>query len=77
MFINFLKKETCTKFCGVLISFNEVMKLQSFEFGVSDFISIFIYKTFHRRFSFHIFVNFIENKPLRSFVTFLTIFLET
>ena len=30
------KKELCTKFCGVLISGPEVMKLQSSEFGVSN-----------------------------------------
>ena len=32
------KKELCTKFCGVLISSHEVMKLKSFEQGVSDVI---------------------------------------
>ena len=37
-FVSYLEKEPCTKLCGVLISFHEVMKLQSFEFNVSDFI---------------------------------------
>ena len=37
-FVNFTRKELCTKFCCVLISFQEVEKLQSFEFGVSDVI---------------------------------------
>ena len=30
-FVNFTRKELCTKFCCVLISFQEVKKLQSFE----------------------------------------------
>lgn len=30
-----IEKEYCTKFCGVLIGFHEVIKLESFEFGVS------------------------------------------
>ena len=34
-----MEKEPCTKFCGVLISSREVMKLQSFESGVSDVIT--------------------------------------
>ena len=38
IFINFMEKEPYTKFCGVLINFNEVMKLQSVDFGVSDII---------------------------------------
>ena len=33
-----MEKVSCTKFCGVLINFQEVMKLQSFEFGWSDTI---------------------------------------
>ena len=33
-----MKRETSTKFCGVLISLHEVMKLQNFEFDVSDAI---------------------------------------
>ena len=31
-------KGPCTKFCGILISSHEVVKLQSFESGVSDVI---------------------------------------
>ena len=31
-----MEKEPCTKFCGILISSHKVMKLQSFESGVSD-----------------------------------------
>ena len=34
-----MEKEPCTKFCGVLFRFHEVIKLQSFEFGLSDVIT--------------------------------------
>ena len=34
-----MEKEPCTKFCGVLISSHEVIKLQSFESTVSDAVS--------------------------------------
>ena len=34
----FMEKGPCTKFYGVLISSHEVMKLKSFESGVSDVI---------------------------------------
>ena len=37
-FNDFMEKEPCSKFCGILISSHEVMKLQSFESGVSDVI---------------------------------------
>ena len=37
-FNDFMEKEPCTKFCGVVISSHEVMKLQSSESGVSDII---------------------------------------
>ena len=33
-----MEKEPCAKFCGVLLSFREVIKLQSFESGESDVI---------------------------------------
>ena len=33
-----MDKEPCTKFCGILIRFHEVIKLQSFGFSVSDVI---------------------------------------
>ena len=49
--------EPCTKFCGVLISFNEVIKLQSFEFDASDVIPANA-----QIISFHIFINFMENE---------------
>ena len=34
-----MEKEPCTKFCGILISSREVMKLQSLESGLSDVTS--------------------------------------
>ena len=34
-----MEKETCTKFCGVLISINKVIKLQSFAVDASDVIT--------------------------------------
>ena len=37
-FFNVMKENLCTKFCGILISFHEVIKLPSFEFGVNDVI---------------------------------------
>ena len=37
-FNDFMEKESCTKFCGALISSREVMKLQSFESVVSGVI---------------------------------------
>ena len=33
-----MEKEPCTKFLGVLISFHEIMKLQSSESDVSDIV---------------------------------------
>ena len=33
-----MEKEPCTRFCSVLVRFDEVIKLQSFEFSVSDII---------------------------------------
>ena len=37
-FSDFIENEACTKFCGVLISSHEVVKLQSSESGLSDII---------------------------------------
>ena len=34
-----MEKEPCAKFCRVSISCHQVIKLQSFEFGVSDAIT--------------------------------------
>ena len=38
VFVNFMEKEHCTKFCCALIKFQEVIKLQSFIFSISDAI---------------------------------------
>ena len=47
-FNDFMEKEPCTKFCGVLIrSSHEVMKLQSFESGVIDVIPANVQNIFH------------------------------
>ena len=57
-----MKKEPCIRFCGVLISFNEVMNLQqSFEFDTSDVIPQ-MQKKVHPWFSFHVFANFMEHE---------------
>ena len=37
--MNFLELEPCRKFLNVLISFHEVIKLQSFQFDLKDAIS--------------------------------------
>ena len=34
-----MEKEPCTKFCDVLIRFQEVIKLEGFKFSVSDVIT--------------------------------------
>ena len=39
VFVSFMEKEPRTNICGVFVSFHEVMKLQSFEFGMSDVIA--------------------------------------
>ena len=56
----------CTNFCGALISPHEVMKLQSFEFGVSE-AHPQIYKTFHSWCSLHVFIDFMEKEPFTQF----------
>ena len=38
-YLTFMEKKPCIKFCCVLIRFQEVIKLQSFEFSLSDVIS--------------------------------------
>ena len=37
-FVSFIENDPSTNFCGALTSFHKVMKLQSFEFNVCDFI---------------------------------------
>ena len=52
-----MQEKTCTKCCGVLISFHEVMKLQSLEFGLSDVIPANI-----QNISSLVFFSFMEKK---------------
>ena len=63
-FVNFMEKESCTKFCGVLAGFHEVIKLQSFEFSVSDVIPANVQNISPRVF-LAFFVSFVEkNSPV-------------
>ena len=59
-----MEKEPCTKFCVVLISSQEVMKLQSFKSSMSDSR---MYKTLYPWFCLHVFVNFMEKEPFTQF----------
>ena len=61
-FVNFMEKDPCTKFCGVLIRFHEVIKLQSFEFSVSD-VYPWMYKIFHLWFCLHFLSVLWRKKP--------------
>ena len=56
-----------------MISFHKIMKLQSFELGVSEVIpaNVGIQKY---EFSLRIFVDFMGKNVLQSFMVFLTIF---
>ena len=56
-----MEKESCTKFCGVLLSSHEVMKFRKFESGVSVVIPVNVQK-YYPWFAVHIFVNFIEKE---------------
>ena len=38
IFVSFMKKKPCKNICGVLVSFHEFLKSQSFEFSVNDVI---------------------------------------
>ena len=64
----FMEKKPCAKFCGVLISFHKVMKLQSFESDVSDVIPVNV-QNFSSLFSLHIFVSFMEKEPFYMVLT--------
>ena len=56
-----MEKEIFTKFRSVLISFNEVISQEVFNFTPMTSFSQ-MRKTFHQWLPFHIFVNFVENK---------------
>ena len=67
-----MEKGVCTKFCGVLISSHEVMKLKVFNPAwVTPYLPM--YKTLKPWFSCHIFVDFMEKKTFYSFMVVLTI----
>ena len=68
----FMEKEPCTKFCGVLISSHEVMKLQSFESTVSDAISANV-QYILPLVSFTYICYFYEKNFFTQFMVFLTI----
>ena len=59
IFVNFMEKEPCTRFHGLLVRIHEVIELQSFEFSVSDFVTanvqnispLIFYRSSHWRYS--------------------------
>lgn len=57
-----MQKEHCTKFYGILIRFQVVMKLQSFEFSVDDDILVNVQVISSLVFSAFFFVSSIERK---------------
>ena len=64
-FVNFMEKESCTKFFGVLVGFHEAIKLQSFEFSVSHAIPAAVQNISPLVF-FAFFVSFVEkNSPIK------------
>ena len=71
-FNEFMEKDRCTKFCGVLISSHEVINLQSSEFVVRDFINVNVQNISLLVF-FAYFFNFTEKKPFAQFLVVLTI----
>ena len=68
-FFNIMKKEPCTDFCGVLIRFHEVIKLQSSEFSVSDAIHANVQNMLSLVY-FAFFVSFLEKKPINFYSAF-------
>ena len=61
-----MEKEPCRMFCGVLVRFHEVIKLQSFEFSISGIILANVQNIFHW-FSLHFYASFMEKKlPIKS-----------
>ena len=61
-----MEKEPCTKFCGNLISFHEVIRLQSFEFDVSDITPANLQNILPLLHLFA-FVNFVQKEPYTEF----------
>ena len=69
-----MEKESCTNFCGALISSQEIMKLQNFESDVSDVIpanvqniSSLTFTQFYRCFDHHVLTIAHELIKLQSF----------
>ena len=69
IFVNCIEKECCTKFCGNLIRFHKVIKLQSFAFSVCDVIATNVYNMSPLIF-FAFFVTFMEKTPIIKFYVF-------
>ena len=67
-----MDEEPCTNFCGVLTRFHEVIKMQSFEFSVSDVIPTNVQNISPLVF-FTFFVSFMEKNPTK-FYGILTFF---
>ena len=63
-------KEPCTKFCSVLIKFQEVIKLEIFEFSISDVIPGNVQNISSLVF-FAFFVRIIEKKPIKFYGVFV------
>ena len=61
-----MEKESCTKICGVLVRFHEIIKLQSFEFSVSDVIPANVENISFLVF-FAFFISFVEKNPPKKF----------
>ena len=72
----YLCEEPITKLCGVLISFYEVKKLKSFEFGVSDIIPANVQNISPLVFFIHLLLILRGRKFPQSFMVFWTIFHE-
>ena len=75
VFVNFMEKELCTKFCVVLIRFHEVIKLQSSEFSVSNVKSANVQNMLPLVF-FAFFIIFMEQKPPTKFYSVFNHFYE-
>ena len=75
IFVSFMEKESYTKFCNVLVRFNKVIKLQSFEFSVSDVIPANL-RNISPLFSLYFVFVLWRKSILVSFMVFLTILHE-
>ena len=62
VFVNFMEKEPCTKFCGFFNRFHEVKTIQSFKFSVTDVAAANVQNMSPLVF-FAFFVSFVEETP--------------